>query len=199
MPGWSGCHMSGCEHIPQCTGSPCDVCASGVLGLCAPHSQTEPELLRSFDPGHSDKVLHLPFEINRTESNRKRNKQWGENDRKSIIPLGLFNKIEIKENQLGNIESFEESCNILIRRLPWQTSCPDYRVVVNKFHLAAADSSKTSGCMINARQPDLLPPQKTTGLFTLEVLFLWSSDRLVVLPNLLHNLKNYLGTVQSIL
>lgn len=36
-----------------------------------------------------------------------------------FIPLGLLSQIEIKENQLGNIESFEESCNILIRRLPW--------------------------------------------------------------------------------
>ena len=36
-----------------------------------------------------------------------------------FITLGLLSQIEIKENQLGNIESFEESCNILIRRLPW--------------------------------------------------------------------------------
>ena len=31
-----------------------------------------------------------------------------------FIPLGLLSQIEIKENQLGNIESFEESCNILL-------------------------------------------------------------------------------------
>lgn len=44
----------------QCTGSPCDVWAAAVLGLCTPHLQTQLGPLRSFHLGHSDKVLYFP-------------------------------------------------------------------------------------------------------------------------------------------
>lgn len=73
---------------------------------------------------------------------KKKKIQSGEDDTQSMIPLGLLSKTEMRENQLGNIEAFEKSCNILIRRLPWQTPGSDYRVVVNKFHLAAVDQAK---------------------------------------------------------
>lgn len=77
------------------------------------------------------------------ERERERKKiQSGEDDTQPMIPLGLLSKTEIGENPLGNIESFEKSCNILIRRLPWQTPGSDHRVVVNKFHLAAVDQAK---------------------------------------------------------
>lgn len=77
------------------------------------------------------------------ERERERKKiQSGEDDTQPMIPLGLLSKTEIGENPLGNIESFEKSCNILIRRLPRQTPGSDHRVVVNKFHLAAVDQAK---------------------------------------------------------
>lgn len=58
-------------------------------------------------------------------------------------PVLLWNWAKQREeNQLGNIESFEEPCNILIRRLPGQASSPHHCVVINKFHLAAVNQTQ---------------------------------------------------------
>lgn len=41
-------------------------------------------------------------------------------------------------NILGNVEAFKEPSDVLVRRLPWQPSGSDHRVVAHFLHLTAA-------------------------------------------------------------
>lgn len=73
----------------------------------------------------------------------KKQSRWQVRQTHTENPVLFWNWAKQRvENQLGNIESFEEPCNILIWRLPGQTSSSHHCAVINKFHLAAVKETQ---------------------------------------------------------
>lgn len=60
--------------------------------------------------------------------------------------------VNIAADILGNVESSEESSDVLVRRLPWQPSGSDHRVVTNFLHLTAANKHTHTHTQILAEQ-----------------------------------------------
>lgn len=144
--------------------------------------------------GIQTKCCTSPLERSEQGAVWKKKIQSEKNDRQPMIPLGLLSKkIEIKKKPTWQYWVLWKTLQYLDPRTAmanpglWLPCCRQ------QVPSCCCGSSKTSGCVFNARASDLLPHRKTICLFTHEVLFFWSVDRLLILPNLPCKIKDYLA------